>query len=507
MLAEDREIERTYDVDDDFRLPELATLPGVRAVSRPLTHTLRAVYFDTEDLRLARQGITVRRRTGGADAGWHVKLPAEGGSRDEIRAPLGRSTKAVPAALLDVVKAYSRGGELRPIARITTTRLTRKLLGEDDRVLAEVVDDDVSGATLGEVTTLREWREMEVELKDGSPELLAAADALLARGGATVAANQRKLGRLFDEELGGGLVPAPDGLGRRSPAGEVVRSYLRGQLGDLMAWDRRVRRDEYDSVHKMRVATRRLRSAMQSFGRIVDRDRTREVTDELKWLADSLGEVRDREVLQARLRKRLDELPAELALGPVAARITSRFTSEQAEARTKLLADLDSPRYFALLDRLEQLVADPPFTELASRRAGDLLPRQVRRSWRRVEKEMDAADNGPAEHRDEALHEARKKAKRARYAAESVSDVFGKPAKRFAKQAENLQEQLGEHHDSVVAQDRLRELALQAHTSGENAYTYGLLTGRERAQADRVERDLPAAWRKARKRRNLKWLG
>jgi CHAD domain-containing protein len=507
-LVQEREIERTYDVGDDFRLPDLEALPGVAAVSRPQTQTLRAVYFDTDDLRLASRGISLRRRTGGEDAGWHVKLPAPDGGRDEIRAPAGRATKTVPPPLLDLVKAYTRGAPLRPIARISTVRMSRRLLGEDGTVLAELVDDDVSGATLGEVTTLLEWREMEVELKAGGRNLLEAADALLAEGGATVSADQRKLGRL----LGDGVRSVPvDAPARRlrpgSPAADVVLAYLREQVDDLQAWDRRVRRDEPDSVHKMRVATRRLRSALQSFGTVVERNRTRELTDELRWLAASLGEVRDLEVLHARLRDAVAALPAEQALGPVAARVTSRFAADTAEARSRLLADLDGPRYFALLDRLDELVADPPLTPRAARKARDVLPRLIRKTWRRLERQMSAAERAAAEQRAEALHEARKSAKRARYAAEAVTGVFGKPAARLGKQAKRLQELLGEHHDGVVAQARLREMAIQAHAAGENAYTLGLLAGQERAAAAHLARRVPAAWAKAARPRNTRWLG
>ena len=321
MLVEEREIERTYDVGDDFRLPDLESLPGVVGVSKPVTQTLRAVYFDTGDLRLASRGITLRRRSGGEDSGWHLKLPAPDGGRDEIRAPLGRSTRTVPAALAELVRVYTREARLEPVAKITTVRLSRRLLGDGDTVLAELADDDVTGSTFGEAPTHTEWREMEVELKGAGPDLLDAADALLAACGATVSANQRKLIRVLGDEVTVVSAP-PDRLRPKSPAGEVVQAYLYQQVEDLQAWDRRVRRDEYDSVHKMRVATRRLRSALQTFGKVIDREQTRELTDELKWLATSLGEVRDREVQLARLESLVNDLPQELVLGPVSARLT-----------------------------------------------------------------------------------------------------------------------------------------------------------------------------------------
>src|SRR6266545_1168319 len=419
MLVEEREIERTYDVGDDFRLPDLESLPGVVGVSKPVTQTLRAVYFDTSDLRLAARGITLRRRSGGDDSGWHLKLPAATGDRDEIRVPLGRSTRTVPAALADLVKVYIRGVPLEPVARITTVRLSRRLLGDGDVVLAELADDDVTGSTLGGAPAHTEWREMEFELKAAGPDLLDAAGALRAANGATVSANQRKLIRVLGDEVPV-TQPRRYRLRAKSPAGTVVQAYLNQQVEDLQTWDRAVRRDEYDSVHKMRVATRRLRSALRTFGQVVERDQTSELADELKWLATSLGQVRDREVQLARLESLLSALPPELVLGPVEARLTGQFAAEMAEARTRILADLDSPRYFALLDRLEALLQDPPFTPLARKPAGAALPRQVHRSWRRLDRAVAAAREAAPDRRAEALHDARKAAKRARYAGESV---------------------------------------------------------------------------------------
>ena len=177
------------------------------------------------------------------------------------------------------------------------------------------------------------------------------------------------------------------------------------------------------------------------------------------------------------------------------------------QARKQVLADLDSPRYFALLDRLEALVQGPPFTALASRPASQVIPGQVRRAWRRLDRAVARAAEAAPEHRPEALHDARKAAKRARYAGESVDSVFGKPARRFARRAEDIQELLGEYQDCRMAQARLRELGVQAHTAGENGYTFGLLTGQERARADEVERQVPAVWAKTSRPRYRRWLG
>src|SRR5688572_6476607 len=99
------EVERTYAVDAAAVLPDLSGVEGVTEVSQPVELHLEAVYFDTAELDLARRGVTLRRRTGGPDAGWHVKLPRGKDTRTELRHPLGRATRTVPKALLAPVRA------------------------------------------------------------------------------------------------------------------------------------------------------------------------------------------------------------------------------------------------------------------------------------------------------------------------------------------------------------------------------------------------------------------
>ena len=75
------ELERKYEVDPSAIMPSMAGVPGAASVSQPVEHNLEAVYFDTAGLDLARRGVTLRRRTGGDDGGWHLKLP---GGADRI---------------------------------------------------------------------------------------------------------------------------------------------------------------------------------------------------------------------------------------------------------------------------------------------------------------------------------------------------------------------------------------------------------------------------------------
>ena len=108
---------------------------------------------------------------------------------------------------------------------------------------------------------------------------------------------------------------------------------------------------------------------------------------------------------------------------------------------------------------------------------------------------------------DEAVHRVRKDAKRMRYATEVArSAAPRKQVDRFRKGLKGLHKALGEHQDSVVSRATLRELGAQAHAGGENGFTFGVLHGRDRARAARVEDRLPGLWEVAWTRKARRWL-
>lgn len=198
------ETELKYDAGPGFTLPGLAGLPGVAGVSAPRTYRLTATYFDTPGFRLAAARITLRRRTGGHDAGWHLKLPVSADTRREMRLPPGGAGGPVPAELAGLVAAWTRGEPLQPVARLRTTRVVRELTDAAGQVLAEVADDRVTGARAAQTgwqEPLR-WREIEVELAAGGRELLAAAGRRLTDAGAAPARSASKLLRLLGPAAG-----------------------------------------------------------------------------------------------------------------------------------------------------------------------------------------------------------------------------------------------------------------------------------------------------------------
>lgn len=494
MADTKREIERKYEATPDTRLPDLTRIPGVAEAEEHGVTELDAVYYDTEDLRLAASGITLRRRTGGTDAGWHLKLPVAPGVRDEITADL---CDEVPGELTTLVRARTRGAPLVPVVRLLSSRAVRLLRDADGTALAELSRDAVVAERLHGEGRTAQWDEIEIELADGAdPAFLDGADKKLRKAGLRAAASPSKLARALDETGGGPAVrPEP---GEPRTAGDHITAYLREETEALLAHEPGVRRDLPDAVHQMRVATRRLRSALRTYRKILDREATQPLIDELKWLAGELGAARDQEVLAERLRDRVAELPATLVLGPVEARLTAWAVSGDADTRAVALAALDSDRCLRLLDALDALLADPPLLKAAGKAPDAAIPDAVLREYRRVSGRVEhALALAPGPERDTALHEARKAAKRARYAAEAATPALGRPARRFGKRMKTVQKVLGDHQDSVVARDAARDLAVAAHLAGESAFTWGLLYGHEQATAAEREAELPGVWAKA----------
>lgn len=501
MADSKREIERKYEAATETRLPDLTKVAGVSAVVHRGVSELDAVYYDTRDFRLAADSLTLRRRTGGSDAGWHLKFPVAPGVRDEIRAP---QADTLPGDLAALLRSRVRGAELVPVVRLLTTRDVHHLVDDEGGLLAEIAVDEVCAERLPESGgPTAAWSEIEVELADdGDPALLDAVEKRLRKKGVRPAASASKLARALEETAPGSPHPVLPGKRERQPApvtaGDHVLAYVRRQAEAIVTLDPAVRRDLPDSVHRMRVATRRLRSAFKTYRALLDRSVTDPVGDELKWLATELGAGRDHEVLDKRLRTRLGGVPQTLLLGPAAARLRLWSTAHGTESRARVLAALDGERYLALLESLDALLADPPLREAAGHAPGKALPRAVAKDYDRLAARVAHAFAQPPGHdRDVATHAARKAAKRARYAAEAARPALGKPAGKFAKRMKAVQSVLGDHQDSVVARDTLRTLAVQAHAAGETAFTWGLLYGEEEASAARRERELPRVWARA----------
>jgi CHAD domain-containing protein len=492
MPSTHREVEVKFDLDEETALPDLTTLPGVSSASAE-QQTLAATYFDTDDLTLAAAGVTVRRRTGGADAGWHLKLPA-GAGRLEVQLPLGRATKTAPKQLRSIVFGVVRDRPLVQVAVIRTERYVVRLHDRTGGVLAEVADDRVSAERPSDedagVVTMA-WREVEVELVEGDERFLKRSTKVLAAAGATRSPSPSKLSRVLGDRLPDQADDAWSVLRKQGAVADVVQRRLLEQVSALHRLDPLVRHDVPGSVHDMRVAVRRIRSAAASYGPFVDRVVTEPLRKELAWLADSLGEVRDVEELRKQLVRMLDTQIAVAERAEPRRWVEHELSLCYARARTHLLSVMVSARYLTLLDGLDNFAREPAWTDAATSPARDALPKRLRRDWRRLSKRVEAAIedfHGVADVRDRRLHNARKAAKRVRYAAEPLIGVYGRRAKKIVKSQKRIQSLLGHQHDSVVAQQQLRLLAEKFSAAGGNSFVFGVLHAyAERAAVERAE--------------------
>lgn len=511
-MEKHREIEAKLEVATGTALPDLTALAGVASVDAPVELALEAVYLDTPDLRLAHARTTLRRRTGGLDAGWHVKLPVSAQERIELRAALGPeqggSEEPLPGEIAAAVAARVRGATIEPVVVLHTRRTVRLLRDPAGRVLAEVADDEVtSRAPAATDVVVDAWREWEFELVEGDHDLLDAAVDLLTRSEGATPAHPSKLARA----LGDRLASRTERVAAQAPAartaGAALRDHLRTQRDNLLARDPQVRRDEPDSVHQMRVTTRQLRSTLASFRPLLTGPHGEHLRAELGWLGEVLGVARDAEVARARLAELVAAEPVDLVLGPVGQRLDDDRAQAYRAAHRQVLAELDSVRYFQLLDSLDDFADAPPLTAAAVGRAKDVLPARVRHEWKRLARAARAARAAPpGPRRDEHLHETRKAAKRARYAAEAVSPVLGRRAEKFASAAKDLQTLLGDHHDTVELRAVLRRVGSQAQLAGESTFTYGRLHALEQSRAASLEARLPEAWHRMSVRGRRRWL-
>jgi CHAD domain-containing protein len=502
-MAEQLETEFTFEPGPDPALPDLSDIAGVATVTKPRVQRLEAVYFDTDDLRLMRAGVTLRRRTGGDDAGWHLKVPAaDDTGRTEVHAPLGRSTRQPPQRLRSAATAWTRDASLIPVATVHTRRLFRRLRDERRALVAEVCEDTVRGTRLLEgLDSETTWTEWELELGDAATG--DVTDALVAR--LTEASGRPTTGSSkLRRTLGSAIAPVPTvDVSAESPARDVVRARIAQQLQALRIHDSEVRRDVGDGVHKARVAMRRLRSALATFRPWLDRELTDRLRDDLRWAGRALSPVRDAEVMAERFEAALAGQPRDLVVGPVRRDLDAACRQARREARSRALAAMESARYLRVLARLDGLV-DGSWGWAEDAPGRKRLRKRTEREWKRVRGRHDDAAGAAEESEDgrppaTALHAVRKAVKRLRYAAEAVEPVFGTSASELAAHAEEIQTVLGEHQDSVVAQSLLRDLARRADQRDVSTFSYGRLHGLEDLATDQATREFTASWQRLEK--------
>jgi CHAD domain-containing protein len=463
----------------EFRLPDF---PGEPLPERILTST----YFDTDDLRLARHGVTLRRRVEAGTSVWHLKLP-RGASRTELELAGGKSKP--PAELLDLVTAFAAGRELNPVITLRTRRTGTRVFGPDASAVAEVTLDAVSVIRAGHV--VHGFREIEAEALEGERKHLPRIERVLRAAGAADGDPRPKP----LQALG---LPAPDALrrpARDAPLGEQLRFLLGAQYRAILAHDPGTRLgDDPEELHQMRVATRRLRALLRAAAPVLDPEAAARLRAEAGWLGTALGPVRDLDVLLGHLYAEAESFEPAEQQG--LRHLFEVFEEERTARRASMLEKLRSPRYFDVLSLVEAAAEEPPVV-FPDGSVGELAAAEFRRLRK-------AVDGLPSEPADDVLHDIRIRAKRARYAAELAEIAIGKRATRFIEAAKALQDVLGEHQDATVAEERIRA-ALARKRSAALAFACGRLVERERERKRAARAAFPHAWARLEARGRTAW--
>src|SRR3984893_9287201 len=389
-MTEVLERERKWEVDDDFVLPSLDDIiPGGEV--QQSTIELTSAYFDTADRDLSAHGLLLRRREGDDDAGWQLKMPDANG-RIEIRYPLADT---MPSDLSALLTGVSLGEPLVNMATIHTTRKRSRITDpKNHQLVAEIADDHVCATVDGGTREPIRWREVEVELGPAADEVPRKLAKHLASAGAKPSRYPSKLARVA------AVSSTEVRSAHAAKAEEVLGRYMSAQIEQIFQGDVGLRRGQ-DPIHDTRVAIRRLRSTLRVFGKLLERSAIEGVEEELRWFAGLIGAVRDCQVQRRRFTTALNELPAELVLGPVASRIDTELQSIERPARDRVSDAMDSPRYLDILKTLRRWSTQPP---IAAPVSAEGLYKQMRRAKRKADRRLAA---GIAAGDDALLHRGR----------------------------------------------------------------------------------------------------
>jgi inorganic triphosphatase YgiF len=441
----------------DLQLPDLTGVaPGVTVEAEPALD-LDATYVDTADLRLVRNGVSLRRRTGEGAPRWTLKLPTAtdgaGLARREIE--VEDPSHDVPPALAALVTGWARSAALVPVVVIRSHRERLRLVGEGGRELAELADDDVT-VLEGDAVTAR-FREIEVELDEhGDDELLRVVTTALVAAGAGEPDPTSKVTRAL-----GGRAKEPSELvappvGPTSTVADVVRAALTDAVARLVASDHVIRLDDdTDGVRRARGAVRRLRAALSTFTPVLDPEWADGLRDATSGLADALGPVRRTDALAEQLHRAIGALPAPQR--EPAVRLVAGLDDRRGAALGPLLGVLDDASYVALLDYLVAAALSPRPADGADHAdpAATVLPDLVRPAWHHLHRSVHHLDHHP---RPRDLVELRPAVRRAHLAVAIAAPVIGEPAALLSSGLADLQDVLGSLHHALVAEAWLGEV-------------------------------------------------
>jgi CHAD domain-containing protein len=509
LIGNDRDMSSATAVERSRRFEaskgvSLSDVPGASLIDRSRVR-LTATYWDTAQRRLLRWGHTLRhhRASDRSEGGWTLRLtiPSRRKKGEPRRAEVDVPGSGLypPPAIRRLARAVVRRGVLMPIATIITDRRRVRLARQDRTDRIELNDDHVSS-----VVGLRRgpaFRQIEIEAE--SPEadgLLDEASHALIHAGA-VPTDATKL----DIVLGG--TPEPEIALPRTGSDLAIRDVVRFAIGSgaerLVANDPAARiGSDPEAIHQARVGTRRLRSDLKTLEPLLDQTSVSRIRDELHWVSELLGSVRDADVLIERVKEvgRALHLP-----GDATSTIVTELEQDRRRSHAEMVDALSSRRYVDLVQTLVAAAEEPPLADGVDghRPARPRVRKFVRKSWRRVSRAVKHLGPDPDEGE---LHEIRKRAKRARYAAELVAAALEEGPDRLSGRLEDLQDVLGELQDAVVAEERLAALVRDQRITGGAAFAAGKLACTIGQAGSDARNRWPAVWKAARAKRLRRWL-
>jgi CHAD domain-containing protein len=480
-----------------FSLPELSSREPGAVVHLVEAMQLETTYFDSADLALGTAGISLRYRIGQPSGpSWTLITPTQAPDLAESvirRLTFDGPSDQVPPAALDLLHSHLRSRILLPVARLSALRRSVRLTTHEGVEVATIEHDDITAYRQEE--TISSFGEIEIRTDRLDRHAAAYVDELIREllevHGAHVA-DASKLFRAFNIRSPRGLPPAP-----RAPADhaqptidDLISSALLTAAGALFANDVGVRLgDDVEALHQFRVAIRKLRSHLAAFARFLVPATVEPLRNQLRWLGGLAGPVRDADVLLERLSDRLGQMSR--ADTGAAAELLGRLAADRARLHQELKDGMRSERYDLLLDAVARISTSPCLREEADVDIDDavtVLGATARDRWRTLRRNVE--DAGPQADLHQ-LHQIRIRAKRARYTAEASAFAYGKPARKLARAAEDVQTVLGELQDAVVADQWLRAAAEE---DDRTARTAGELIAVEQQEIEQRRRSWPKTW-------------
>jgi triphosphatase len=461
------------------RLPALARHRSGRARTVPVT----LVWHDAPDGALAGAGLVLCERRSGRARSWRIMAlhadlpgtPARVLREDDDPAALGHP---LPAGLVAVAACT---GRLRTLPIDPASAGVAGVSVLEGRLRAVTGEYPICRVGLHGVT-------------DPAMALALAGEVRLTAARVTLAAQALR--------VAGRAVPDPDppALAPSQSVSEAFAALLARQAGVLLRLaPQAAARNGSEPVHQMRVALRRLRSALKLFRSAVDCPALQALKPELKELGRHLGPARDWDVFVAGTG------PAVARAFPEDKAITNLLDAavrKQAESYAALAAYLHGPAFRLLGIRLAWLAAARPWEALpiADEAQGAALTQPLtefaarqltRRHARLLAPGADLSGLSP-----EALHAVRIEAKRLRYAAEFFAPLYPpRPVRRFVRRVTALQDRLGQLNDGTVA----AELMAALDDAPERSYATGVVRGFVAGSHQNATRKVARAWRRVRR--------